>query len=265
MQMPTPSTINLWLGTGLVAFAGVISLIAAFILTRRSTKKIAGAAQAIDTLTKSNQHLHQALRQCTAASLHHQAILLTMHPVIPGNTKDTLTLEGRMRCQTIELILADLPRDVKSQGIRIAEFTHRLCDTLFQAYGKNSNNTYILIDVQPIILEAACATHVGLILQELIANALQYGIDPGAKQKISVLVKERDNKLILSVTDNGIGLKAPYEPQFSFGLQLVDRLAKEYHGQVIINSRPGTRVDVYLSQYQKAQREVFITPTQRIH
>ena len=257
--------IKAWLFDGLLALAGIIILIIIFKTVRKSSKQRAELYRESIDLKKENQDLRLEARERLIASLKNQATLIVLNPVVLGNTPEDTTLESRTRAKCIDLIIEDLPRDVKGRGIRMAEFLHHLSDNLFHAYGKDGNNTSILIDAQAIVLDAECAAHVGLMYNELIANALQYGIDPGIKQKINVILKERDNKLFISVSDNGIGMKVPYLPKFSFGLQLVSTMAKKYKGEVIINSRPGTRVEIYLTDYQKAEREVFVTPTQRIH
>lgn len=254
-----------WLMPGLGAIAGLVLLIIIAKQIRKFNRKNAAIEKETATVKEDNQSLALEVRQRAINNLQTQARLLRLHPVIPGNTPDDTTLEGRSRIKCLDLILADLPRDIRSQGIRMAEFLHHLADNLFQSYRKDGNTTNILIEAQAVILDIECAAHVGLMYNELIANALQYGIDPGTKAKVTVILKERDNKLFISVGDNGIGMKVPYEPKFSFGLQLVNSLVQKYKGKMIINSRPGTRVEIYLNEYQKAEREVFVTPTQRLH
>jgi two-component sensor histidine kinase len=106
---------------------------------------------------------------------------------------------------------------------------------------------------------------VGLMLNELVSNALQYAPEPGQKSKVNIFLKERDNKLVIIVGDNGIGMKSPYIPKFSFGLQLTNTLVKRHKGEMIFSSRPGTRVEILLSEYNKAIREVYVTPTTRVY
>jgi two-component sensor histidine kinase len=257
--------IKTWLIDGLLALIGLIALIFIFSQVRKSNRKRAALLHESIALKKEIQDLRLEFRERLISSLKNQARLIALNPVVPGNSPEDISLEGRTRTKCIDLILEDLPRDIKGTGIRMAEFLHHLADNLFQAYGKDPNNTNILIEAQAVILDVECAAHVGLMYNELIANALQYGIDPGIKQKINVILKERDNKLFISVGDNGIGMKVPYEPKFSFGLQLVNSLVHKYKGKMIINSRPGTRVEIYLSEYTKVEREVFVTPTQRLH
>jgi two-component sensor histidine kinase len=257
--------IQAWLLDGLLALGSLILVFFAFRQFKKANQKRRELHHESIALKKELQTLRMEFRERLISSLKNQARLIAMNPVVPGNSPEDISLEGRTRTKCIDLVLEDLPRDIKGTGIRMAKFLHHLADNLFQAYSKDSNTTNILIEAQAVILDIECAAHVGLMYNELIANALQYGIDPGAKAKITVILKERDNKLFISVGDNGIGMKVPYEPKFSFGLQLVNSLVQKYKGKMIINSRPGTRVEIYLQDYQKAEREVFVTPTQRIH
>jgi two-component system, sensor histidine kinase PdtaS len=164
----------------------------------------------------------------------------------------------------LSLIIEALPHDPKGQGVRMAEFVHQLSDHLVTSYGKE-NIVHLLIDAEPIILDVDSAVDVALILNELISNALQYAPVPGEKSKVNIIFKERTNKLFISVSDNGTGMKSPYLPKFSFGLQLVNTQVQKRKGEMIITSRPGTRVEITLSEFQKAEREVFITPTKRVY
>ena len=135
---------------------------------------------------------------------------------------------------------------------------------MIQAYGKEEIAN-MLFDIEAIILDIDSATSVGFIMNELISNALEYAPMPGEKSKINIIFKERGNKLFLSVGDNGTGMKSPYIPKFSFGLQLVNKLVQKHKGEMIITSRPGTRIEITLTEYRKATREVFVTPTTKVY
>jgi two-component system, sensor histidine kinase PdtaS len=225
---------------------------------------------------KSRQQIHSAksaediqslsleIRKRVIDNINMLAKVISLNPVIPGNTPESGTLESRCRTKCLSMIVEALPRDLRGQGIRMAEFVHQLSDHLVQAYGREGI-VNVLIDAEAIILDVDTAAHVGLVMNELISNALQYGPVPGEKSKVNIILKERANKLFISVGDNGIGMKSPYMPKFSFGLQLTNMLVHKHKGEMIITSRPGTRVEITLSEYQKAEREVFITPTTKVY
>ncbi len=215
-------------------------------------------------LKNDNLGLAQELRKRIIDNLNMLSRVINLNPVVAGNTPEDTSLESRNRSKCLSMIVEGLPRDLKGQGVRMAEFIHQLSDYLVHAYGKDGA-VNVLIDSQAVILDADSAASVGLMLNELISNALKYAPVPGERSKINIIFKERDKKLFLSVGDNGIGMKSPYVPKFMFGIQLVNTLVQKHKGEMIITSRPGTRVEISLNEYQKAERDVFITPTTKVY
>lgn len=256
--------IQLIIGLGI---PGVIVLLITFLIIR-SVRKSNRLSREVEKESKSlkndNGLLQEELRTRIIDHVKLISRVIQLNPVVPGNTPEDNTLEGRCRAKCLDLLIEGLPKDTKSQGIRMAEFLHHLCDYLLKAYGKEEA-VNIKIDAQPIILDVESAVSVGLMLNELVSNAIQYGQDPGVKCRITIFFKEREGKLVINVADNGIGMKVPYVPKYSFGLQLTSTLVKLHKGDLIISSRPGTRVEILLSEYKTAVREVYITPTRRIY
>ena len=262
MDLLEPSRFD-FLTVAIFLLVGAVILILLVLLF----KKISGKKNSSGS-SNSNDHISQfkanELRQRTIDHIHSLSRIIALNPVIPGNTPDSTTLESRNRTKCLSLIIEALPPDPKSRGVRMAEYVHQLSDHLVTSYGKE-NIVHLLIDAEPIILDVDSAVDAALILNELISNAIQYAPLPGEKSKVNIIFKERTNKLFTSVGDNGIGMKSPYIPKFSFGLQLVNTLVQKHKGEMIITSRPGTRVEITLSEFQKAEREVFITPTKRVY
>ena len=256
--------VKTWLGPALVAVVVIGILFFVFRALNKSRTRQNQIEQESASVKNDNAALREELRHRIVDHIKFLSRILQLHPVIPGNTPENVSLEGRNRTRCLELISEGLPQDPGSQGIRMAEFLHQLCDHLLKSYGKE-DIVNIKIDAHPVILEVESAVSVGLILNELISNAIQYGQEPGVKGKINIFFKERDDKLVINVADNGIGMKVPYVPKYSFGLQLTSTIVTLHKGDIIISSRPGTRVEILLSDYKTAVREVFITPTRRIY
>jgi len=253
---------GLWLAIITIGGIGIPFFVIRFLKKSKIESRKQG--QEITFLKQDNISLREELRQRITDHINFISRIILLHPVIPGNTPEDNSLEGRNRAKCLALLVEGLPRDTKGQGIRMAEFLHHLSDHLLKAYGKEEEVT-VKIEAHPIILDVESAVSVGLMLNELISNAFQYAPVPGEKCKVNIFFKERDHKLVISVGDNGIGMKVPYLPKYSFGLQLTSTLVKMHKGDMIISSRPGTRVEILLPEYKKAIREVYITPTTKIH
>lgn len=125
--------------------------------------------------------------------------------------------------------------------VRLDEYCTRIAESLTGLSGK--------VLFQPGIL-AACtvpvriAAPVGLIVTELLTNALKYAF-PGARKGILALTLEQtETGLRLEVWDDGIGLPATHDPAHSpgTGLNLVSSLVKQIDGQLTVyGEATGTR------------------------
>jgi hypothetical protein len=104
------------------------------------------------------------------------------------------------------------------------------------------------------LLPALVATPLALVLTELLQNALQHGLSRpvgDAVGLLEVVAVRGPGRLTVTVSDNGTGLPADFDPDSttSLGLQIVRTLVlTELNGRLQIEPRPGggTRVLVEL-------------------
>ena len=125
--------------------------------------------------------------------------------------------------------------------VRLDEYCTRIAESLIALSGN--------VLFQPGILTACTvpvriAAPVGLIITELLTNALKYAF-PGARKGILALTLEQTEiGLKLEVWDDGIGLPETHDPAHSpgTGLKLVNSLVKQIDGQLAVNREAtGTR------------------------
>lgn len=98
-----------------------------------------------------------------------------------------------------------------------------------------------------------------LILQPLLENAIDHGLDvlPDNKRgRIEISVKEENDEIVMSVTDNGIGMdkeqtqKILTKESKGYGVRNVNERIKLYYGEnypLCIRSRPGEGTSVIIT------------------
>ena len=93
-------------------------------------------------------------------------------------------------------------------------------------------------------LDVDTAVPIGLIVNELLTNALKYAFPENAKGNISIsLLKTNPEILTLKVVDNGIGKIKGIAPKGTgFGSQLIKLLTKQLNGEMTEDSLNGTSV-----------------------
>lgn len=103
-------------------------------------------------------------------------------------------------------------------------------------------------EVEPMVIPARDATTVGIVVSELVTNALKHAFPAGRQGKISVAFRRVGGVPVLTVGDDGIGLSG--EPSRSgLGALIIRQLARQFGGdEPIYGSREGggTTVTVQL-------------------
>jgi two-component sensor histidine kinase len=106
--------------------------------------------------------------------------------------------------------------------------------------GYKQSEINLRIEVSNIMLEADKAVAIGLIANELATNAFKYAFtEAGGEIHLGLKLIEK-SKLLLTLCDNGIGLKEENKDRPpSFGLRLVNLMARQLNSTLITKSNPG--------------------------
>src|SRR5688572_26211257 len=114
LDKPENSLLLMQGAAGLMAIVLVIML---FKRARRVRKQREEAAQETAQVKANNQALAQEIRDRLVENIRMFSRVIKLNPIIPGNTPDDSTLEGRNRAKCLALIIEGLPLDLKGKGI----------------------------------------------------------------------------------------------------------------------------------------------------
>jgi len=125
-------------------------------------------------------------------------------------------------------------------------YLERLIHQVFESHGKLESDSGWNLSASEIALDADQATACGVIVAELVSNALLYAFSEQCDGTIDVRMTRIDGSCTLQVKDSGGGFKDQKRTGSSRGLTLVRRVAKErLKGTIDINtSRDGVSVTV---------------------
>ncbi|WP_043335325.1 sensor histidine kinase [Belnapia moabensis] len=104
-------------------------------------------------------------------------------------------------------------------------------------------------EAEPIEVPTDRAVSLGVILTELVTNALKYAYPAGEEGPITVRLERQDDHGLLAVQDRGIGAGAkPSATGTGLGRRIVDSLAQSVGGMVSLTAGPGgTAVSIRFS------------------
>ncbi len=162
-------------------------------------------------------------------------------------TRDVLReAEGRVR--SMATLHEHLYKADYLGAVDLKSYIISLVRSLSRTYSRPGVN--IVTQIEGVTLEIALAIPCGLIVNELVTNAIKYAFPAEGKGMIVVsLTKEQDSPYVLEVRDDGKGFIPPpdLEESPTLGLKLVSILARQLGGTASFTSDHGTTCTVRFS------------------
>jgi two-component sensor histidine kinase/HAMP domain-containing protein len=152
--------------------------------------------------------------------------------------------DSERRVRTMALIHEQLYRSGDLARVNFAEYVEALAKNVVASAGSSGRSFTLHVDVEPIALDLDVAILCGLILNELLANALKHAFPQHRQGAISVRFERRDRRAILSVADDGVGMAAQPAAPSTLGLRLVRAFARQLGADTTLEDTQGTRVTV---------------------
>ncbi|WP_414552344.1 PAS domain-containing protein [Anabaena sp. CCY 0017] len=159
----------------------------------------------------------------------------------------TILRDSQNRIASIALVHEKLYGSEQLGDIDFAQYIPDLITHLFDSYNVSSNRIHLNIQVTHASLDIETAIPCGLIINELVSNALKYAFPDHRSGEINVkFYQEYRQNLTLILRDNGVGLPQDFDTQklTTLGLTLVQGLVKQIRGTLEINSEQGTEFKI---------------------
>ncbi len=106
----------------------------------------------------------------------------------------------------------------------------------------NSKAVQITTEIEDIVLAPKVLSPLGIILNELVTNAMKYAFNNNSEGMIRVTATKKDNRVTIGFADNGAGMPTgiTIENATGFGLKLIDMLIKQLNGAITLQHHNGT-------------------------
>ncbi len=156
----------------------------------------------------------------------------------PG-IKDAMQ-EGQNRVQSIGIVHQKLYQGENLAAVEMKDYFVNLSESILDSFGADDRVT-IECAMNQLELDIDTAVPLGLIVNELLTNALKYAFPDGRKGRIEIKLEKKDDILSLKIADDGIG-KSGVVKGTGFGGQLVSLLTRQLGGQMHEKVQGGTIV-----------------------
>jgi PAS domain S-box-containing protein len=174
-------------------------------------------------------------------------IRLQKQQITDPDTVDIL-LDSESRIRSMALVHEKLYSSADLASIDFSDYTKTLANSLINAYAADPNRIRLVIDIKDVSLDINRAIPVGLIMNELVANALKHAFPKGQKGEIVITGRRTPAGIVLSVQDNGAGLpdELDWKNTSTLGLHLVITLIKQVGGSIELNRSGGTTFEMII-------------------
>jgi PAS domain S-box-containing protein len=135
--------------------------------------------------------------------------------------------------------------------IDLGAYLGQLVEQLVRSLAPRPEKIAVRLDVASVGLGLDQAVPCGLLLTELVSNALKHAFPDGREGTLSVEVRKLDERQVaLRISDDGVGLPPDFEArrQGSLGLQLVADLSRQIGGALEIVRGAGTTFQVIFAK-----------------
>jgi chemotaxis protein methyltransferase CheR len=157
------------------------------------------------------------------------------------------------RIDALGHLYAKLSKADTVEAVDAATYLDELCRDLIASVHKEDGTSIVLkMDIESELLPTDRAIPIGLIVNELVTNAVKYAFPGETRGTVLVTLKRVPGALRLTVADDGQGLD-PRRADSGLGGRLVEGFAQQLGGQVEreTNSR-GTTVRLILPSHERS-------------
>ena len=167
---------------------------------------------------------------------------------------------SQYRIMSMALVHDELYRSKELTRIDFSSYVRSLVENLHHSYVKSPEKIRLHFQLEDIPLVVDTAIPCGLILSELLINAFKHAFPGQREGDITIAFEElEDNSFNLSIQDNGVGFSRDLklDDNTSLGLNLVNVLVDQLHGNLEILEQDGTRYEIHFREYHEAGTGVY--------
>jgi two-component sensor histidine kinase len=199
-----------------------------------------------DDLVREKAMLLQELQHRVANSLQIIAsVLMQSARKVQSEESRTDLYDAHNRVMSIATLQRQLASSA-SDNVSLRPYLTDLCRSIGASMIQDRNLISLEVTADEITVRSDISISIGLVVTELVINALKDAFPDQCYGKILVTYRADGSDWTLSVSDNGISMADDVpKPKAGLGTNIVQALAARLEAEIeITNSAPGTRVSL---------------------
>ena len=222
-------------------------------VVRETDKNINGLILVARDLTKIKKSLKE--KEILLKEIHHRVknnlqLIISLLEFQSDQIKDKKVLnifqESQNRIRLMSSFYEQLYQSKDIGEINFKEYINSILAKLFHSFKKTSNNIRTQQIIDDISLDLNYILLSSFIISELVTNSLKHAFPNNQNGIIKIDFHLQNNKYLMTVSDNGIGLPNDIDihQTKTLGLQLVLMFVQQLKGNIKLDRKNGTKFTI---------------------
>jgi two-component sensor histidine kinase len=225
--------------------AAITDVTDARLATKKDQDELRANAVRNEELSTENQALLQEIRHRVANSLQ------IIASVLMQNARSAQSEEAREHLRNAHarvMSIADLQQQLAGATtgtVELRAYLTKLCATIAASMIPDITKLGLEVVAEDVTVDAGVSVSFGLVVTELVINALKHGFPDNRGGKITVDYQSEGPMWTLSVADTGIGMPKAPSAASGLGTSIIQALARQLSARVDVDDmNPGTKVSL---------------------
>jgi len=205
---------------------------------RENDKRLQDSLREKEVLLKEVHHRVKNNMQVISSILNLQSSYIDDEKAL------SILRESQDRIKSMSFVHESLYQSDTLSEVNFAEYIRNIATNLYHSYGRPQGGIHLQFDLEPVFINLDTSIPCGLVINELVSNALKYAFEGRKKGTIGIHLSRLNERMLrLRVEDDGVGLPENFDVETaeSLGLQLVTTLATQVSGTLTMERDKGTR------------------------
>ncbi len=174
-----------------------------------------------------------------------QSLLFKQQRMIDNSEIRSMLQDSMDRISVMAMIHEQIYNSSDLENIDFHQYISDFARNLFHTYSAHGQQISLDVQAEPILMSLEKAIPCGLIINELVSNALKYAFIGRESGSIAIRFYMFQGKtVVMEVEDDGVGLPDGFDPEktLTLGMFIIKNVAtRQLGGELSIESKPGAR------------------------
>lgn len=168
-------------------------------------------------------------------------------PSIVDEVANKAMMKTIARIHSVTTLYENLSSLRGNTGTNFKQFLELFIEDIKKVFGDKATLT-LEMNFDDFCVDGNLMFQIGLLLNELFTNSIKYAFEETENPQIKLSARNKDGRILLTVSDNGCGMSETSEKKNGFGHQLIKMMVDQLSGDINYERKNGLVCTISLPQ-----------------